>query len=235
MKVNFYHGYDGGNNEEQYGEPEVDNRTQPIIRKGGEPFKSCYDLEWCYHVCHVIDPARSLAIPVLNLMDWKSTGISWAVCDRLYVLIPDMGISRRKLSREDIVAFWTMFPGAVAEALSESVANDESLLEKYSDVVRVLNNPFFYKDRNASEHRLVEIAEDNGLRFALDRISVIPSPEVLAREIALLNYGGRNPQNVESAQSNIALSIAETMEDWGLKPTVRLEEAAQHKSRSEST
>ena len=221
MKVNFYHGYDGGNDERQYGDPEVDNRTQPIIRMGSEPFKSCYDLEWCYHVCHVIDPARSLAIPVLNMMDWKSTGVSWSVCDMLYVLISDMGINGRNLSRTDIVAFWTMFPGAVAEALSESVANDESLLERYGDVVRVLNNPFFHKDRNATERRLVEIAEDNGLRFALDRISVIPTPEVLAREIALLNYGVREPPDViDAVRERLTVSIAETMEDWGLEPTL---------------
>ena len=89
------------------------------------------------------------------------------------------------------------------------------------------NNPFFYKDRNATERRLVAIAEDSGLRFALDRISVIPSAAVLAREIALLNYGGRNPQKVESAQSNLVISIAETMTDWGLNPTVGLEEVEQ--------
>ena len=220
MKVNFYHGYDGGNDERQYGDPEVDNRTQPMIRKGSEPFKSCYDLEWCYHVCHVIDPSRSFVIPVLNMMDWKRTGVSWSVCDMLYVLISDMGIDGRNLSRENIVAFWTMFPGAVAEALSESVANDESLLERYGDVVRVLNNPFFYKDRNATERRLVEIAEDNGLHFALDRISVIPSPEVLAREIALLNYGAREPPDViDAVREKLSASIAETMEDWGLIPT----------------
>ncbi len=98
--------------------------------------------------------------------------------------------------------------------------HDCSFNAKHADVVRVLNNPFFYKDRNATERRLVEIAEDNGLRFALDRISVIPTPEVLAREIALLNYGAREPPGViDAVRERLSASIAETMEDWGLIPT----------------
>ena len=220
MKVNFYHGYDGSDDERQYGDPDFDNRAEPIIRRGGEAFKSCYDLEWCYHVCHVIDPARSLVIPILELMDWRSVDVSWAVCDTLSVLIADMKIKRWQPSREDIIAFWTMFPDGVAETLSESNMKDESYLERFGDVIRVLNNPFFHKDPNANERRLVEIAEDNGLRFALDRIAVIPPPETLAREIALLNHGLRDPENVEPVRARLVASIAETMSDWGLEPTV---------------
>ena len=94
-------------------------------------------------------------------------------------------------------------------------------LEKHGETVCVLNNPFFHKDPNANERRLVEIAEDNGLRFALDRISVLPQPDVLAREIALLNHGFRDSRNVESVCETLTTSIAETMEDWGLEPTLR--------------
>lgn len=97
---------------------------------------------------------------------------------------------------------------------------DSRFLGKYRDAVRVLNNTFFHKNPNANERRLVEIAEDNGLRFALDRIAVLPPPETLAREIALLNHGIRNPEKVESVQSCLVASIAETMADWGLEPTV---------------
>ncbi len=219
MKVIFHHGYDGGNDEEQYGDPEVDNRAQPIIRKGCEPFKSCYDIEWGYHVCHVVNPSRSLAKPVADLLDGNIGEPHWTVCDMLSVLIADMGINRRHPSREDAVAFWTMFPDGVAEALSNSYMKDCSLVAKHGDYVRVLNNPFFYKDRNANEHRLVEIAEDNGLNFALDRIAVIPSPETLAREIALLNHGFRDTKSMESVREKLSASIAETMEDWGLIPT----------------
>ena len=119
----------------------------------------------------------------------------------------------------DQVAFWTMFPDGVAEALAYRW-KEPGLLPKHGDAVRVLNNPFFHKDPNANERRLVEIAEDNGLRFALDRIAVLPPPETLAREIALLNHGIRDPEKVEPIQSRLAASIAETMADWGLKPTV---------------
>lgn len=93
-------------------------------------------------------------------------------------------------------------------------------LEKHGEAVRVLNNPFFYQDPNANDRRLVEIAEDNGLRFALDRIDVLPRPDVLAREIALLNHGFRDSRNVEPVCEKLTASIAETMEDWGLEPTL---------------
>ena len=83
----------------------------------------------------------------------------------------------------------------------------------------VLNNPFFHKDRNATERRLVEIAEDGGVRFALDRTKFLPAPEILAREIALLNHGFRDTKNMESVREKLSASIAETMEDWGLIPT----------------
>ena len=84
----------------------------------------------------------------------------------------------------------------------------------------VLNNPFFHKDRNATERRLVEIAEDGGVRFALDRTKFLPAPEILAREIALLNHGFRDTKNVDAVRERLTVSIAETMEDWGLEPTL---------------
>ncbi len=220
MKVNFYCGYDGRPDESMYDDCFLDNRQEPVVRSGGETFKSCYDIEWSYFVYHVIDPSRSRASPVLELMDWGNWDSHWTTCDCISVMIADMGINRRHPSREDAVAFWTMFPDGVAQALSACYMKDDRFLAKHTDVVRVLNNPFFYKDRNATERRLVEIAEDNGLRFALDRISVIPTPEVLAREIALLNYGAREPPGViDAVRERLSASIAETMEDWGLIPT----------------
>ena len=86
-------------------------------------------------------------------------------------------------------------------------------------IVRVLNNPFFHKDRNATERRLVEIAEDCGMRFALDRAKFLPAPEILAREIALLNHGFRDTKNMDAVREKLTVSIAETMEDWDLIPT----------------
>ena len=227
MKVIFHCGYDGVPVESIYDDCFLDNRQEPVVRIGGELFKSCYDIEWGCSRLHIIDPSRSLAAPILEILDWDNGEPNWMTYDCLSRLIADMGINRRHPSREDAVAFWTFFPDGVSSVLSNSYMHDCSFNAKHADIARVLNNPFFYKDRNATERRLVAIAEDSGLRFALDRIFVIPSPEVLAREIALLNYGIRNPKKVESAQSNLVISIAETMEDWGLNPTVGLEEAEQ--------
>jgi len=220
MKVIFHHGYDANDGEQSYGAADLVNLEEPIIRKGGIPFRNCYEIEeYCYRE-HIIDPSRSLVIPVLKLLDGNVWNPHWGVCRVLSVLIADMDVDSWNPSLGDIIAFWTMFPDCVAEALSNCYMKDCSLLAKHADVVRVLNNPFFYKDPNANERRLVEIAEDNGLRFALDRISVIPPPETLAREIALLNHGIRDPENVESVRALLAASIAETMSDWGLEPTV---------------
>ena len=135
-----------------------------------------------------------------------------------------LGIVFNRPSPESDIAFWTMFPDGVAEALANRW-KEPNLLAKHANAIRVLNNPFFHKDPNANERRLVEIAEDGGLRFALDRVAVLPRPDVLAREIALLNHGLRDPENVEPVRSKLAASIAETMSDWGLEPTVPMVES----------
>lgn len=80
---------------------------------------------------------------------------------KVFLLCNDNG----KPVLSDQVAFWTMFPDGVAEALAYRW-KEPGLLPKHGDAVRVLNNPFFHKDPNANERRLVKIAEDNGLRFA---------------------------------------------------------------------
>ena len=82
--------------------------------------------------------------------------------------------------------------------------------------VRVLNNPSFHAKRNASDRLLVEIATENGVRYALDRSRCIASPEALATEIALLNYGYTQPTKVSEAERRLALQIREVMDDWGL-------------------
>ena len=225
MKVNFHCGYDGKLDESLYDVCFLDNRSEPVVRKGDAPFKACYDIEWSYHVCHVIDPGRSLAKPVIDLLEGYITNPHWEDCDCLSVLIADMGINHRQPLREDAVAFWTMFPAGVAEVLSNCYMKDCRFRVQHANAIRVLNNPFFHKDPNANERRLVEIAEDGGLRFALDRIAVLPSPDVLAREIALLNHGLRDPENVEPVRSKLSASIAETMSDWGLEPTVPMVES----------
>ena len=221
MKVFVYPGYDSPPDEAAYDDCILDNRSAPVIRKGGEPFKTCYPVEWSYFVNHVIDPSRSLAKPVLDLL-LASDGeprFVWPFCDYLSQLVWDLGCHGRPPARTALLFFHTVFPCGTAECLAESYLKNRHYLERHADAVRVLNNPWFHKDRNANERRLVEIAEDNGLRFALDRIAVIPPADVLAREIALLDHGFRDPQNVEPVRARLAASIAGTMADWGLSPT----------------
>ena len=85
--------------------------------------------------------------------------------------------------------------------------------------MRVLNNPCFYKDANAPERRLVEIASVGGFRFALDRAKHIAPASVLAKELALLNYGCNEPNKVDAIADGLTTEIAEVMDDWGLVPT----------------
>ena len=207
-------------NEELYGPPDLDNQVEPIIRCGGEPFKRCYDLEEFFYCCQIVDPRRSVAGTIIGFMgNGLIDDLGWEECSMLAHYISDFGIAFNRPSLESDIAFWTMFPDGVAEALAKRW-KEPGLFAKHGDAVRVLNNPFFHKDPNANERRLVEIAEDGGLRFALDRIAVLPSPDVLAREIALLNHGLRDPENVEPARAKLSASIAETMSNWGLEPTL---------------
>lgn len=199
----------------------LDNRSEPVVRRGGEPFKNCYDIEEGAHRSHIVDPSRSLAKPIIDLLNGCIKEPHWDECDCLSVLIADMDIKREHPLREDVVAFWTIFPDGVAEALSNCYMKDCCYNNKHPAIVRVLNNPFFYKSPNSNERRLAEIAEDSGLRFALDRIAAIPDPNTLAHEIALLNHGVRkSPSIVQSVREILSASIAETMSNLGLMPLV---------------
>ena len=104
--------------DEPYSDCYLDNRTEAVVRQGGEPFLGRHEIEEGYSICHIVDPARSLAFPILDFMDWGIGDPHWEECDCLSTLIADMGIDRRHPSREDVIAFWTMFPDGVAEALS---------------------------------------------------------------------------------------------------------------------
>ena len=89
----------------------------------------------------------------------------------------------------------------------------------HCNAVRVLNNPWFYRDVNAPERRLVEIATVGGFRFALDRACYIAQPSVLAKELALLNYGCNEPGKVDAVAERLTTEIAGVLDDWGLAPT----------------
>lgn len=219
MKTIIHDGYDGKCSEDCYDICFFDNLSEPVIRDGGEPFKSCYDVEVAYHVHNLVDPSRSLAKGIFELLDREHNEKTlWPLCDGLSRLCWDLGVDPYQPKRNDQLVFWTMFPKGAAECFAESYMKWNGFLERHRNVVLVLNNPAFYADRNATERRLVEIAEDDGQRFALDRTKKLPTPETLAREIALLNHGFHHPERVAPLTARLATSIAETMSDWGLIP-----------------
>ena len=195
----------------------MSNLDAPVVRVGSEPFKSYYPIEWCYFGYHTIDPSRSMVNMMIDQMNGKNDSCShWPAADMFVFLIHDLGFDYHHLTNADLVAFWTMFPIETADFLANSFFKRSAYLKENPETVRVINNPHFYVDPNPSERRLVEIAEENGFRFALDRAKVLPPPDVLAREIALLNYGLSCPESVDIKVEELANSIAETMEDWGL-------------------
>ena len=72
---------------------------------------------------------------------------------------------------------------------------------------------------------MVEFAEVNGFHYALDRACMIPAPDVLAKEVAILNYGYNEPTKVPTVTEALTASIAETMDDWGLVPQATEDES----------
>lgn len=195
----------------------LNNLNAAVVRSGAEPFKSFYAVEWYSYRYSVIDPTRSFVDALIKLMDEHcSAENNWPASDVIHMLMRDVGFDFYNLSRADLVAFWTMFPNGLSHFLSLPYMNLTSFNNPHGDMVRVLNNPFFYRDVNAPYGRLVEIAEVNGFRFALDRACFIAPPAVLAKELALLNYGCNEPEKVTVIEGGLTSTIAETMDDWGL-------------------
>ena len=220
MREIFHAGYDG--KPIAAGKAELDdiffeNLGAPVVRAGVEPFKRYFDVEWYYTCCNLIDPSRSLVETVVKGMDeGSSESNNWPASDALHYLLCDLGVWKEKPSIPDHVAFWSMFPVGTAEFLARPYMKNERFLNRHSDYPRVLNNPFFYRDPNAPMRRLVEFAEVNGFRYALDRACVIPPPIVLAKELALLNFGYREPSKVTAVAESLVAPITETLSDWGL-------------------
>ena len=195
----------------------LDNLNAPVIRSAGESFKSYYAVEYCFECYSAIDPSRSFVDTVVKAMDERcSAENNWPASDVIHVLLKDLGILNQKLTRADVVAFWTMFPKGLSSFLSLPYMKLTSFNNPQGDVVRVLNNPFFHRNANAPYGRLVEIAIVNGFRFALDRACFIASPAVLAKELAILNYGCNEPGQVAASAESLMVTIGEAMSDWGL-------------------
>ncbi len=199
----------------------MSNLDAPVVRFGSEPFKSYYPIEWCYFGFHTIDPSRYFANMMIEKMNIENDAYShWPAADMFVGLLHDLGFDYHHLMHADLVAFWTMFPIETADFLANSYFKRGAYLKSNPETVRVLNNPYFYVDPSPSEKRLVEIAKVNGFRFALDRAKILPPPNVLAREIVLLNYGMSCPDSVDAKAEALAATIADAMDDWGLIPNV---------------
>ena len=221
MKVIIHEGPDGPVPEERASECVLNNMNEPVVRSGGEPFKSCYAVEVCYYVNHVVDPSRSLVRPVRDMLNDNCDSISlWPICDYLVVLVRDCGLEPLHPKKSDVLAFHTMFPYEAARCLSKSYYGICGFMPEHRDCMRVINNPLFYKDSHASERRLVEIADINGFRYAVDRTVALPSPAVLATEIAELNFGHVGKRTVSHIVRKLDRAIMETYGDWGLVSNV---------------
>ena len=193
------------------------NLEAPVVRSGDIPFKSYYSCEWCYHGYHTIDPSRSIAEMVLERVKFNANESGgWPACDMLARLLLDLGLPWNTVTKADALGFWTMFPVGVADFMADSYMKYSQYQQRNVNVLRVINNPFFYKNKNASDGRLVEIAEDMGFRYALDRAAILPAPEVIAHEIALLNHGMRDEANVAVVSEKLSHMIGEEMVNWGL-------------------
>lgn len=220
MRMIFHEGEEGGLCTADESCCMMDNLSAAVVRSGDEPFKSYYDVEIGYHCYSAIDPARSFCETLIKVVDERcSANNNWPASDAIWTLMGDLKFDRTHLNKADLIAFWTMFPKGVSGFLSLPYMRLTYFNNPYGDIVRVLNNPWFYRDPNASEKRLVEIAKVDNFHYALDRAAFIASPVVLAKEISLLNFGCNDPIRVNSVAESLVSGIAIVMDDWGLRPT----------------
>ena len=164
----------------------LDNRLEPIVRIGGEPFESHYESE--FHIeTYIADPRRSFVKPLYQMSDKWVDG-AWWVADFLACFLLDLGFNLSNPTKAMSVAFWTMFPEGVSRHLSVSWRRIACFNRCHCEMPRVINNPFFYCDSNVAEKRLLQIVEDAGCTYAVDLANPYENAEALAREIALLNH-----------------------------------------------
>ncbi len=164
----------------------IDNRLEPVVRIGGEPFESHFEPE-CGIESFIVDPRRSLVRSVYARVDEYAEG-AWQVADFLVQLIQDLGFDTECPDKAKQGAFWTMMPFGVSRHLEKSWLRIACYNARHTDVLRVINNPFYYADPNTSESRLMEIAHDGGCAYAVDPANPHESAETLSQEIALLNH-----------------------------------------------
>ena len=195
----------------------LNNLDAPVVRAADEPFKSYYSRECCDHGYHVVDPSRSIAAEVIRCMNGENDATShWPACDVIGTLMLDLGFAGANASCADLLAFAAMFPVGTGAFMADSYLRWERYRARPGNALLVLNNPFFYRSTNVSDNCLVEVAEVRGRRYALDRTCYLPSPSVIANELALLNYGYAEPERVVAIASHLVDSIPEAMSVLGL-------------------
>ena len=101
------------------GDKWIDNRMEPIVRVGGEPFESHYESE-CHLETYIADPQRSFVKPLYLMSDKWGDG-AWWVADFIACFLLDLGFNLSHSTKAMNVAFWTMLPEGVSRHLSMSL------------------------------------------------------------------------------------------------------------------
>lgn len=190
------------------------------VRKGWGRFQSYYDVEYTYRGYHFIDTSRSF-VRMLCAIREGNERTNWPGCDFVSQLVRDLTLTSygSALSKANQMLLTTIFPIGLAEFMENSYLH-RSLPERvHLNEPRVLNHPQFYQDKHRQIGNLVEIAIERGRLWALDRTKPIPTPEVLAEEIALLCYAIDKPSAIRSIQSHLVTSITTQMNHLRLSPS----------------
>ncbi len=201
------------------------NYNAPKIREGWGRFKSCYEVEWYYCGYHYIDTARSLVgmLEEITLDGRRDSSSRWPACDCVGQLVSDLRFTERRKTpptKAEEMMYTTILPVGLSEFLRHSYIACSLPERVHTTEPRVINNPLFYQDRNAPMGRLVEIAGEHGRIWALDRAKPIPTPEVLADEIASLCYALTNPKRLPVARAILLETITEQMDLYALTPNL---------------
>ena len=189
----------------------MDNRSEPVVRIGGEPFECRYEFD-SYEISNFIcDPSRSFVRQVYAAQD-KVVPEFWSFTGFVEHLAKALGLKvDNSPGNAMIVAYWTMFPHFLSLSEVKRRMEHSAYNNQVKGMTRVINNPFFYCDSNAAETRLLQIAEDCGCNYAVDLVNPYETAETLAREIALLNHIHEGDAAMEAAYGIILPQIADVL------------------------
>ena len=186
---------------------EIDNRLDPVVRCGGEPFEYHYEFEFNQLLSFIVDPRRSLVRKVQAKIEEYEAG-DWYASDFRYALLRSLGIEQPNVGMAEQMAFLSMLPRSVSRCLATSYRHLCDFRNSYRHVSRVINNPFFYASPGSSESSLLEICEERGFSFSVDLTKEIPAPEVLAEEVSLLMHVAEGEDAVAAAKMRLLPEVA---------------------------